>query len=747
MDKSKKRMILVSNRLPMTSEKQADGQFIIQSSTGGLVAGLREIHQSEQSVWVGYSGVASSDPGYQSLKKQLATNRLISVDLDEDEYKAYYNGASNNIIWPLFHYFPGAIHPSGEDWQAYENVNLKFAKAILAIAQPDDQIWVHDYQLMRLPALLRQANPDFSIAYFHHIPFPSSELFRILKPRREMLQGLLGADIIGFHTYDYVRHFLTTVTRILGCHTHLDEILYHGRRVKVVAQPLGVDVQMIQRESENASGQKDVMKLAYQIGNCTVLLGLDRLDYTKGIPERLMAFRQLLKQYPQYIGKVTYIQISVPSRTNIQSYSDLRATVERLIGQINGEFGAPGYTPIQYLYRSFTKDEIIAFYKLARIAIVTPLRDGLNLVCKEYVAARDDDDGVLILSEMAGAAAEMGEALLVNPYDVDSFAKTIHLGLTMSAAERHQRMVKLRQRIIEFDNIAWLRAFTKNWEEAVKRNHIHSLPLNASIQTQLIKNIGSAQRCFIFIDYDNSLNPIDNRPENITPNADCLNLLSELGKKTKIELILMTDRTIEFCRTFFNELPLHIVAEHGALIRINKGSKNWQPLLSAEEFSTIEKDILRLLESYTHHIPGTYVEQKQFSIVWHYRQAESLFANAQARDLSTALGQLLENTPFIVNNEKKMLIIRHVLVNKGYALEKMLHELEFKPEDLLITIGNDESDEDMYKMHLQQNFAIHIGSSNLFAKYHLPSSEETQQLLLEITELLTDQTEMVASNE
>lgn len=738
-------MIIVSNRLPVTIQKTASGEFNIQKSSGGLVAGLREIHRQENLCsWVGHSGICCSEAEYPYLKQQLTQDRFIAVDINKEDYDNYYNGMSNRVIWPLFHYFPETIHLIPEEWQAYQRVNHQFAQAVLSIAKPGDQVWVHDYQLMLLPGLLREANYNLSIAYFHHIPFPSSELFRILAPRALILQGLLGADIIGFHTYDYMRHFLTSVTRILGCETHIGEIHYHGREVKVVVQPLGVDVEMIQNQSETAHDKKEISHLAEEIGNRTVLLGIDRLDYTKGIPERLMAFRQFLQQYPQYIGKVTLIQISVPSRTDLQIYNDLRATVERWVGQINGEFGSPGYTPVQYLYRSFTRDEIIAFYKLATIALITPLRDGLNLVSKEYVAARDDEDGVLILSEMAGAAAEMGEALIVNPYDTSSFAQAIHTALTMPIAERRHRMQNLRQRIIRSDNIAWFHAFTQKWTDATQRNRIQSTPLRGDIQNQLLTSIKKSARCFIFLDYDGTLTPITGHPEWAIPNSASKELLNTLGKLNNVELVLITGRSQNFCITHFDDLPIHLVAEHGAFIRLlnkneisNSGiNKNWQIQPGLDEFLTIEPEILHLLEDFTEHVPSSYIERKKFSLVWHYCQAEPVFAIAQARDLSTSLAQLLENTPFTVYAGKKNLEVRHIIANKGHATEQILQNLTWQSQDALITIGDDRTDEDMYKIGGSHNMAIHVGSPNFFAKYHLNSPSEVHYLLQAIEQQL-----------
>ncbi len=729
MNKLKNRMILVSNRLPVTVEKTRDGQIKIKKSSGGLVAGLREIHQDPDCLWVGHSGVYSNDPQYEQLKQELAKERLVTVDLSQQQYDAYYNGASNNEIWPLFHYFPGAIESRPENWPAYKSANEAFAEAVLAIAAPGDQIWVHDYQLMLLPAILRQRNPDLAIAYFHHIPFPSSELFRILSTRNEILAGLLGADLIGFHTYDYVRHFLSSVSRILGNNIHLDEVLYQGRRIKVIAQPLGVDVNIIQQSSEKYIEHKDVIRLAQEIGNRTVLLGVDRLDYTKGIPERLLAFKQLLQQYPQHIGNITLIQICVPTRTNIPRYIELRTKVEQLVGQINGEYGAPGYTPIQYLYRSFTQDETIAFYKLARVAIVTPLRDGLNLVCKEYVATRDDDDGVLILSEMAGAAAEMGEALLINPYDQNQFVEALHTGLTMSAAERHRRLVQLRKRIIEFDNMAWLRAFIQNWAEAVERNHIHSIPLRDTVYNHFLKKFESGRRCFLFLDYEGTL--VEDNISSEQLETACVQIFSELRDCTHIELTLLSSRSKDFWTNYLNVFPMNIVAEHGAFFQL-VDEKLWRAPYGLDEFYNIEQDIIPLLERYSQQAPGSFIERKQFSIAWNYRRADPVFGGDQARDLSLALGQSLENTLFGIYHHNKILEIRPLVANKGYAMEQILHLRQCQEQDLIITLGNDESDEDMYKIKPEQNIAIHVGAPNLFAKYHLALPSDTRKLLKKI---------------
>jgi trehalose 6-phosphate synthase/phosphatase len=712
-------MILVSNRLPVIVEKSADGQFKIHKSSGGLISGLREIHQHTDCLWVGYCGVYADEPGYEAIKQALAQERLIAVDLTKKDYEVFYNGACNNAIWPLFHYFPEAVATNPDHWPAYIAVNQAFSETIKNIAHPNDQIWVHDYQLMLLPALLRQSMLNSAIAYFHHIPFPSSELFRILPTRQALLEGLLGADFIGFHTDDYVRHFLTSVTRILGYHPHWDEVLYQGRRIKVMAQPLGVDVKMIQQSMDHYIEQADVMQLAREIGNRTVLLGIDRLDYTKGIPERLLAYRQLLQQYPQHIGNITFIQICVPTRTDIPRYTELRAQVEQLVGKINGEFGAPGYTPVQYLYRSFSVDEVIAFYKLARVAIVTPLRDGLNLVCKEYVAARDDDDGVLILSEMAGAAAEMGEALLVNPYDINQFTGALHTALSMTAAERHHRLSQLRRRIIEFDNMAWLRSFTQHWQEAVKRNQARSVLLQDVIPESLLRRMTAARRCLIFLEDDSDFIPLD---------ENSLKIFRQLTEMPSIELTILTPLNKDFCHDYFSDLRINLIAEQGVFIQRHT-DRRWQTCCDPAEFSSVSADILPLLERYTHQLPGSMIERHPFSLRWRYRQSDQVFGRAQARDLEAALNQLLENTLFRVYHAHQTLEIRPLTTSQSIAIRQMLHQLHCQPQDLLLTLGHSDTLEEIHQICPQQNIGIHIAGPHLFSQYHLNSALEIWQFL------------------
>lgn len=713
------RLIIVSNRLPVTILK-TDNKITYEKSVGGLVAGFGEIYQNEKTLWIGHCGVCADEPGYAEIKAQLAEDHLVAVDIPKKIYKLYYNGVCNKLIWPLFHYFPEKIHIVQKETDAYQLSNELFCQTISKILKPGDKVWVQDYQLMLLPNLLRKSHPNLSIAYFHHIPFPSSEIFKIIQSRLNILEGLLGADIVGFHTVDYVRHFISSINRLLGCTTHLDEVFFQNRRIKVLAQPLGVDVNMIDQSGKTDS--KKVKNLLKKIGNHIVFLGIDRLDYTKGIPERLEAFRAFLKKYPDHIGKVIFIQICVPTRTDIASYRKLRADVEKLVGHINGEFGDTEYTPIQYLYRSFTREEIIAFYKIAQVAVVTPLRDGLNLVCKEYVAAQSNEDGVLILSEMAGAAAEMSEALLVNPYDIEAFAETLHLALTMNPLEKKTRMYQLRERIIHYNNMNWIEEFLKNWDLATQRAYYRSMPMQ-NYKSELLQQVKNTRRCFLFLSLDQLLSMDSTLTQYLS---------AKKWPKNKFELTILSGQTKSSCLQQFGHLSTHLVAEQGAMIRYRNHDHPWQLQPGIEEFLTIQNEIIGLIQNYSQNIPGACIETKEYSIIWHYPPMDNAQATARARDLSAVLAQLLENTDYTPYIGQNFLEIRHRYANKGYAVKQILKNLNWRPDDLLITIGDNATDEEMYQAHPQYNTAIHVGESNLHAKFHLATLAEAADLLTAI---------------
>lgn len=714
--------IIASNRLPVTVSVSKDEGIRIDKSTGGLVAALREVHSKDDCLWVGHCGLFTTDPEFQAVKKSLDEQRFLTVPIQKKSYKGFYNGTSNGAIWPLSHYFTASIKVTDEDWRSYVEVNERFAEAILSVARKDCWIWIHDYQLMLLPGLLRLENSDLKIAYFHHIPFPSSEIFRLLSFREPLLRGLLGADLVGVHTFDYARHFLNSVVRIVGCETHVDEVQYGGRIVKVGAFPLGVDVDHIKEVLEEGQSSEDIAKFVEGKGDRLFFLGVDRLDYTKGIPERLMAFREFLKQHPEFAGKVSLLQLCVPSRAEISAYGNLKSTVERLVGQINGEFGRPGYTPIEYMYASFSESDVFNLYRQCEVALITPLRDGLNLVCKEYIAARDNDEGVVILSEFAGAAAEMGEAILVNPLDQKDMVRAMYSAVTMSTFEKSSRMKRLRRRITEYNNIAWSNSFQTAWKEASGKNSLKSKQILGKVREDLVAKIRDTKKFCVFLDYDGTLTPIVNRPELAIPSDQLLQLLKKVCSVSNWEVTLVTGRGRDFCETYFSQLPMHIVAEHGGFYR-SRGISDWESQVVVEEFHEIKPDILRLLELYTRCVPGTWIEEKELSLVWHYRLAEQVFAKSQSMELTEALVNVLGKTSYSVFRGKKNIEIRAVTANKGHAIEQMLNRFNWNQGEIFMSVGDDKTDEDMHKVNPSENISIHVGKPSIYAKYYLSSPE------------------------
>ena len=457
------RVLIVSNRLPVTVTR-VDGVLHARPSAGGLATGLRRHHERAGGLWIGWPGYADLLGGVPSaeLARLLAPLRAVPVPLSADEITRYYEGIANGVLWPLFHYLIDQMPLRVEHWDAYESANARFADAIAEHHRPGDLVWVHDYQLMLVPALLRERVPDARIGFFLHIPFPSSEVFSALPQRAALLRGVLGADLVGFHTAAYARHFGRSVERTLGVVPdsldHPARVAHGGGTTRVGVFPMGVDAASLAARAAGAGVSAALAQLRPPDGKA-LLLGVDRLDYTKGIPRRLLAYEQLLARHPELRERVRLVQVAVPSREGVGAYQRIRRNVEGLVGRINGTFGTARWTPIHYLHRSVADAELLALYRAATVMLVTPVRDGMNLVAKEFVACRADEDGVLVLSEFVGAAAEMTDAVQVNPYDVDGSAEAYYRALTMPRAERRTRMRELRRRVITYDVHAWSSSF------------------------------------------------------------------------------------------------------------------------------------------------------------------------------------------------------------------------------------------------------------------------------------------------
>jgi trehalose 6-phosphate synthase/phosphatase len=454
------RLLIVSNRLPVTAYRSEDGVSLTPAS-GGLATGMRPFHEASDGLWIGWPGDVSqySLPERVELDRTLAARGIVPVHLTNDQVDRYYHGFSNRVLWPLFHYLIDRVPAHAAGWDAYEEVNKAFADAVARVYEPGDVIWIHDYQLMLLPSMLRQRLPHARIGFFLHVPFPSAEVFRILPWRREVLNGLLGADLIGFHISAYMRHFVEAVQQVVGAGAGVDHVRVGKHEVGLGAFPMGVDAAHFATMAVDDDVRAAAAAIRSDAGDRQIVLGVDRLDYTKGIPRRLEAIERLLRARPEYADRMRYIQVAVPSRGEVDSYQRFKRQVEESIGRINGLCSTLRSTPIHYVYQSVSLRELVALYAAADVMLVTPLRDGMNLVAKEFVASRVNDDGVLVLSEFAGAAAELSGAVMVNPYDVDQVEESLHNALSMSATERRTRMRSLRERVCHYDVHRWASEF------------------------------------------------------------------------------------------------------------------------------------------------------------------------------------------------------------------------------------------------------------------------------------------------
>ncbi|KIV96228.1 alpha,alpha-trehalose-phosphate synthase [UDP-forming] [Exophiala mesophila] len=462
--KKDSRLLLVSNRLPITIKRSNDGKYDFQMSSGGLVTGLSGLAKSTQFQWYGWPGLEVPKNEVTDLTTRLKDEfNAVPVFMDDELADRHYNGFSNSIMWPLFHYHPGEITFDESAWSAYEEANRLFARTVAADVQDGDLVWVHDYHLMLLPQMLRQeigtSKSNVKIGFFLHTPFPSSEIYRILPVRNEILLGVLHCDLIGFHTYDYARHFLSSCSRILDLTTTPNGVEFGNKIVTVGAFPIGIDPEKFTEGLKQEKVQKRIAVLEEKFKGVKLMVGVDRLDYIKGVPQKLHALEVFLTDHPEWIGKVVLVQVAVPSRQDVEEYQNLRAVVNELVGRINGKFGTVEFMPIHFMHKSVNFEELIALYAVSDVCLVSSTRDGMNLVSFEYIATQEERNGVLILSEFAGASQSLNGSIAVNPWNTEELASAIQAAVTMSPELRAINFAKLHKYVSKYTSAFWGQSF------------------------------------------------------------------------------------------------------------------------------------------------------------------------------------------------------------------------------------------------------------------------------------------------
>lgn len=725
------RLIIVSNRLPYAVDT-SENPPVVRQSSGGLVSAIKSFAEKDNGkkeysskIWVGSMDAMEAD--WNAAKKSGSINADFEIEpifIDPDIYDSYYNGFSNSTLWPLFHYFPSFVDYRKEYFAAYKKCNEIFAQKILEIYQPGDVIWVHDYHLMLLPKLLRERLPDATIGFFLHIPFPSYEMLRMLPVqwRRLLLQGLLGADLVGFHTQDYVHHFIQSVKMILRVDTQFNTIFHKDKLVKTDVFPIGIDYNKFRQAITDETVVAIATSLEEKFFRQKMIFSVDRLDYTKGLNYRLDGYEEFLRKFPEWREKVVFILNVVPSRDLIPAYIDRKRLIEEKVSTINGKFSSLHWQPVIYRYNHLEFEELCALYQVADVALITPLRDGMNLVAKEYIASCIDK-GVLVLSELTGAANELSESVMVNPTDMDEVADAINTALIMPLTEQRSRLSYMQRRLAEYDVYKWINDFfsclsaTKQEQETLKVNILNEQSIK-ELESDFAK---SSKRC-ILLDYDGTLAPFKKMPSLAVPSDELLELLQQLANDPANEVIVISGRDASTLEKWLGHLPIHLIAEHGAAIK-HKGTEWNEQANMAQEWKERLRPIMQIFVS---RCAGSFIEEKKSTLAWHYRNCHPDLGFSRSRELQNSLFQLTANTPLQIIDGNKVVEIRMMGVDKGTSSLNMINSMN---PDFVLCIGDDTTDEDMFRIMRDKGYTIKVGYGNTAAQYNLLSQTDVFPLL------------------
>ncbi len=740
------KLIIVTNKLPFEISDKGD-QPCITERTGGISGSFNAFHNYSQCSWIGWTGnenIQLTDNQKDNIYRQYQKENCYPIELNEQEICNHHYGFGNQTIWPLFHYFTQYSELNPEYWESYKQVNRKFADKVLEVAEKEDKILVQDYHLMLLPAMIRGSNPDLSIGFFLHIPFPSFEIFRILPWRREIVEGILGADLIGFHTFDYERHFMSCIRRLLGIDNILNTVKLDERVIKIDNFPMGIDFEQIQKEAKNYLSITNEPRpegfghiFEHQNSNykdnknndSKLMLSIDRLDYAKGIPIRLEAYEEFLKNNPEYLEKISLALFVIPSREIVAEYQSQRRLVDELVGRINGEFGTMNWMPILYYYRQVNREEMIELYTLADIALVTPLRDGMNVLAKEYIASRTTGTGVLILSEMAGASKEMNEAILVNPNSKTEIVEAIKIALSLTDVEQKKVNSVLQKRLQIYNDEKWAYDIFKSLENVKK---LQETNLTRKISEKIINGFKSKYKDnknrIIFLDYDGTLTGFHNDPQKAKPDDELFKILSSLVADQRNNIVIISGRDKETLGKWFEEYDnITFIAEHGVWVK--EPGMEWSMI---EQIDNKWMESIRpIISFYVDRTPRSLLEEKNYSLVWHYRHSDPDLGEMRAWELKEELRDLVSNLNLEIMDGDKVIEVKNSGINKGRAAAQQLIKEEY---DFILALGDDWTDEYTFGSMPEEALTIKVGTRTTKARYYTDSVESVRSLLKKLAE-------------
>jgi len=717
------KLIIIANRLPLKVSKNTNDEFEFIRSEGGLTTGLDSLEINLEKHWVGWPGTnVETDEEQSIISEHLEKFHFHPVFLTPDQIQNHYEGYSNSTLWPLCHYFNTFVDHNPAYWIGYQEVNKIFCDIALKFIEPGDVVWVQDYQLMLLPQMLRMSGVDMNIGYFHHIPFPTYELMRVLPQRAELVSGLLGADLIGFHTHDYMRHFVSACERILDVRFDLDHVALDNRIAYADVFPMGINYALYNEAPLLPEIQEKSKELKHKFGDRKLILSVDRLDYSKGILSRIKGFERFLELYPEYHEKTSLVMIVVPSRDNVESYYELKTKIDEAIGAINGKFSNIDWTPVYYFYHSFDFNELVAMYHIADVALVTPLRDGMNLVAKEFVAAKRDKPGVLILSEMAGAAIELSDALIINPNDTDMLAQSICDALEMPEEQQLLNMSNMQRKVSKRTVNYWANNFiTQLLNIRQNTDNVNSERIDDTIISNIKSAYNTTSKRLIILDYDGTLAAFKKRPEDAFPDDTLYAVLNQLCADERNKVVISSGRDHQTLEKWFGSVNLSMAAEHGAYYKENGV---WHRNIPEEKPWNYEiTDILQLFVEKT---PRSMIEEKETTLVWHYRNVDGWLASLREQQLINTLIEPCSRMGLQIMRGNKIVEIKSPMHTKGSEAKRLM---QLDNYDFVLAMGDDTTDEDMFRALPDTAYTIKVGNMSQVARYNLRSQSKSLPFL------------------
>lgn len=716
---------MVSNRLPVDYEVAFDGTEGWCTSPGGLVTALEPLMRASDGAWVGWPGVA--DRSFLPFENDGIS--LVPVRLSQQDLETYYEGFSNDTLWPLYHDVIASPSYHRVWWESYVEVNRRFADAAASSAASGATIWVHDYQLQLVPRMLRESRPDLVIGFFNHIPFPPYGIYSQLPWRKQILNGLLGADLIGFQRAADAGNFAQAVRRLLSYPTRgvvIDVPNGEGQSRSVIARhfPISIDAASYEEIARRPEVQERARQIREDLGNPkTIMLGVDRLDYTKGIGHRIQAYGELLEEGRLSVEDVTLVQVASPSRERVGPYMVLRDEIELAVGRLNGDFSTISHTAISYHHHGYPREEMVALYLASDVMLVTALRDGMNLVAKEYVAVRFDGDGVLVLSEFAGASDELKQAILINPHDIAGVKAAILQAIAMPKQERTRRMRALRRKVFDNDVAAWSASFLK------------TLTGGAAVQSGIpedlvtaLRRIANAEKLLVALDFDGTLAPHVDLPEDARAVEGAKEAIVRLLDFPGVRVALVSGRALVSLQHVADP-PSEVLLTGSHGIEVQLDTPDIELNLVATELKQLDT-LARVLERIAGSVSGTSIERKPAGMALHTRLAKPHDSRAVQREARAQLSELLPG--LTVREGKNVLEFSVRSSTKGDALERLR---QHTGADRVLYAGDDVTDEDAFAVLQEGDLGLKIGPGASLAGYRVRGPEEVAQVLAILAEL------------